>query len=1198
MSALQIVAAAICFPLMLVGWALLFRQIGRFVALYRVGQADPRRSDAPLARSWTLAKEFLGHTRMARLPVVAVAHWFTALSFMLLIGTLINAFGQLIDPSWVLPVIGHFPPFEWMTELFAWGGLLGIIALIVVRQRQHPRSATGEKGRRSRFFGSNWWHAYYVELTILGVTLCILTLRVLEAALIRNENPTEGLALHFPLTGWLAGTFSGLSLGALETAIVIVATIKIIISFAWMITISLTPTMGVAWHRFLAFPNIWFKRESSGRTALGNLKPMTMGDGQPFSMEAMEAASDSEDEEAAEPVLGVGKVEDFTWKGLLDFSTCTECGRCQSQCPAWNTEKPLSPKLLVMALRDHANAKSPWLLASEEARASLPAATTALAEVPLIGETGYDIRNPLAAYNPHGPDAVIDQDVLWSCTTCGACVEQCPVDIEHVDHIVDMRRYQTLIESAFPSELGGLFKNLESKGNPWGMGSRARLDWAKDLPFEVKILGQDVQSASEVDYLFWVGCAGAYEDRAKKTTRAVAELLDTAGVSFAVLGDGETCTGDSARRAGNEILFSMLAQQNIETFGEMGVQKIVVTCAHCFNTIKNEYPDLGGTFEVVHHTQLLNRLVRDKKLVPVARPADVPGMSSAKNAASTAATVTYHDPCYLGRHNNVYAPPRELLGALPGVELREMERTKEKSFCCGAGGARMWMEEKLGGRINMNRTEEALATGAERIAIGCPFCRVMISDGLTAKQSEGVGEDVEVVDVAQMLLAAVRRGQEDTDRPAPADESAAAAVASESAEYAGQPASAPTAGASSARAVAGAGDAAATATAGTSKVTAADTSTPTAEADPWDEPATPTAAAPAPSTPAADADPWDEPDSVTDKAAASEGEPTPEKLEAAAAVSTDDVDPWDEPAGAAGATAPTATSVPAPADTAEQAATAAPGADDVDPWDEPATATPAAPAAETATAPVEADAPQAKPATPGESPATSTVTDDIDPWDEPAAPAAHAAESRTAPIDASTQAPATGPTTGPTEMGALAASAVTDDIDPWDEPVAVTPAAAEDSRTPVEAPAPENTTTDENATPNAAHAAPEASDDDATSASTESISPATADDLLSAPDPWDDADTLSERSSVTTNAAPEAAHTGDEPSVESTVATVAAEPANETDVTTAGTAEAVTEPEADADTATADDKPASQESSTTAKPANADDLLNAPDPWD
>ncbi len=239
----------------------------------------------------------------------------------------------------------------------------------------------------------------------------------------------------------------------------------------------------------------------------------------------------------------------------------------------------------------------------------------------------------------------------------------------------------------------------------------------------------------------------------------MAELLDQAGVTFAILGDGESCTGDSARRAGNEFLFQMLAQQNVETLNEVGASTIVVTCAHCFNTIKNEYPQLGGKYEVVHHTQLLNRLVREKKLVPVARPTDVPGKSTNKDVASTAETVTYHDPCYLGRHNGVYAPPRELLGALPGVEVREMERSGEKSFCCGAGGARMWMEEKLGTRINTNRTNEAVATGADRIAIGCPFCKVMLSDGLANAQSEGTArEEVQVVDIAQRLLAAVRRG--------------------------------------------------------------------------------------------------------------------------------------------------------------------------------------------------------------------------------------------------------------------------------------------------------------------------------------------------------------------------------------------------------------------------------------------------------
>ena len=800
MSALQIVALAVTVPVTLVAVALFGRVVNQFLAVFRLGQPDRTRTGDRGERTRTLLREFLGHTRMSRLPVVAAAHWFTMISFGILFFTLVNAFGQLVKPDWALPLIGHFPPYEWVTEFFAWGGLVGILVLMAIRQRQHPRSAPGEQGRRSRFFGSTFWQAYYVELTILGVTVCILTLRALEYAL-ESWGGTQGTtavgdanALHYPLTSWLGELVkdSGVSVGALANAIVVVAAVKILISFAWMITISLTPTMGVAWHRFLAFPNIWLKRHADGRTSLGELQPL-MVKGQPVDFENIEDL----DEDAA---LGVGKVEDFTWKGLLDFTTCTECGRCQSQCPAWNTDKPLSPKLVVMALRDHAHAKAPWLLATEEQRQAAGtdpategategqrglAAAARLTEVPLVGETGYAARGAeaghgthgvgggagaLAAYNPHGPEAVIDQDVLWSCTTCGACVEQCPVDIEHVDAIVDMRRYQNLIESAFPNELGSLFKNMENKGNPWGMAARARLDWAKDLPFEVKVLGQDVESADEVDYLFWVGCAGAYEDRAKKTTRAVAELLDQAGVSFAILGDGESCTGDSARRAGNEFLFQMLAQQNVETLNEAGATRIVVTCAHCFNTIKNEYPQLGGSYEVLHHTQLLNRLVRDKLLVPVARPAEVPGKSTARNAASTAGTVTYHDPCYLGRHNGVYAPPRELIGALPGVELKEMERTKEKSFCCGAGGARMWMEEKLGTRINVNRTEEAIGTGAERIAIGCPFCGVMIAAGLTAAPSGGRGEDVEVVDVAQMLLAAVRRGDGGQDAEQPAAE--------------------------------------------------------------------------------------------------------------------------------------------------------------------------------------------------------------------------------------------------------------------------------------------------------------------------------------------------------------------------------------------------------------------------------------------
>ncbi len=748
-------AIFLCFTIPSLAWVMLFRQVYTFSKVFRMGSPDPTRTDRPAVRTWVVVKEFVGHTRMARLPIVSIAHWFTALSFFLLFATLVNAFFQLIWPEFRLPIIGHFIPFEWLIEIFAFGGLIGILVLIAIRQVDHPRRAKGVHGRDSRFFGSTWWQAYYVEATILGVTICILLLRTLEARMVAINEPDTVLWHHFPLTFWGADVWGYLLLPMLYEAIYIFAMLKILISFAWMITISLQPTMGVAWHRFLAFFNIWFKRESSGRTALGNLRPILTDAGTPLTLEHLEAMG--EDDDAAEPRLGAGKIEDFSWKSLLDFTTCTECGRCQSQCPAWNTEKPLSPKLLVMTLRDHAHAKAPWILASEDRRHDEPKHIKRLEEIPLIGDTGYEPAYPIGAYDALGPDAIIDDDVLWACTTCGACVEQCPVDIEHVDTIVDMRRHRVLIESAFPGELGGLFKNLEAKGNPWGMANKVRLDWAKGLPFDVPVVGGgrecDVESLSAVDYLFWVGCAGAFEDRAKKTTAAVAELLHTAEVSFAVLGEGESCTGDSARRAGNEILFQAMAAQNIEVLNDSQATKIVVTCPHCLNTLKNEYPQFGGSYEVIHHTQLLNRLVKERKLVPVSRPE----VASTAGVASTGSLVTYHDPCYLGRHNQVYNPPRELLHALPGVGYREMERSKTRSFCCGAGGARMWMEEQLGSRINANRTAEAVATGADRIAIGCPFCRVMLSDGLNAQKEEGSAEaEVEVVDVAQMLLASVR----------------------------------------------------------------------------------------------------------------------------------------------------------------------------------------------------------------------------------------------------------------------------------------------------------------------------------------------------------------------------------------------------------------------------------------------------------
>ncbi|HEX6326748.1 MAG TPA: (Fe-S)-binding protein [Jiangellaceae bacterium] len=743
---MQAAAIVVSLALTVVAVALAARAVSQMFAVIRLGQPAFERTNSPAQRTVTMLRETVGHTRMLKWTWIGAAHWFVFFGFILLFLTLVTAYGQIFDSGFALPVIGHWRPLEWLIEIVGWVMLVSIVALIVVRLVRHPKRL----GRSSRFSGSTMWQGYYVEWTIVGVGLCIVLLRGLEYAL------GQGDRSHFPFTFWIGELFSGASTSTLETWVYAVAGLKIAISMAWLITISLNLTMGVAWHRFLVFPNVFFKREADGGTALGAAKPLTIR-GAPVDFENIEDL----DEDAS---LGVGKVEDFTWKGLLDFSTCTECGRCQSQCPAWHTGKPLSPKLLVMGLRDHAYAKAPYLLAgggkdmmgdetvTPEQLADVPAAALAEAERPLVG--------------PGDQGGVVDPDVLWSCTTCGACVEQCPVDIEHVDHILDLRRYQTLIATEFPSELNGLFRNLEKSGNPWGVNQSKRMEWAADLPFDVPRVGVDVESLDEVDWLFWVGCAGAFEDRAKKTTQAVAELLHTAGVSFAVLGDGETCTGDPARRSGNEFLFQQLALQNVEVLRETNALRIVATCAHCFNTLKNEYAQLGLELEVVHHTQLLNRLVREGKLTPVAPT----------NGEVAGRAVTYHDPCYLGRHNKVYEPPRELVGVLPGVELREMPRNSDRSFCCGAGGARMWMEERIGKRINTERTEEALATGAEAIAIGCPFCRVMLSDGLTAAQANGQGEGVEVLDVAQLLLAGVKRGdtalptEPTAERPAPATE--------------------------------------------------------------------------------------------------------------------------------------------------------------------------------------------------------------------------------------------------------------------------------------------------------------------------------------------------------------------------------------------------------------------------------------------
>ncbi|NGN64633.1 (Fe-S)-binding protein [Streptomyces sp. A7024] len=734
---MQLAAIVVSLVITAVGVALIGRAAAQIYRFVRLGQPVPAgtRTDDPVARTVTLAKEFLGHTRMNRWGIVGVAHWFVAVGFLTLVLTIVNAMGQLFQADWVLPILGTFLPYEMYVEFIGLMTVVGIAVLIAIRQLSKPSKA----GRKSRFAGSVTWQAYFVEAVILTIGLCIMVLRGLEGAMHHVEGYDPAYFISYPLVA----AFKGLSVGTLQNVVYLVAMIKISVSFIWATVIGLNTTMGVAWHRFLAFPNIWFKRNADGAVALGALQPMTSGG------KTIDFEDPGEDD-----TFGVSQVEQFSWKGLLDFSTCTECGRCQSQCPAWNTGKPLSPKLLIMSLREHAAAKAPYLLAgggktmegeekaSEEQLAQVPAAALAEAERPLIGTLEEN--------------GVIDPDVLWSCTTCGACVEQCPVDIEHVDHIVDMRRYQVMIESSFPSEAGTMLKNLEKKGNPWGLAKKQRLEWTKEVDFEVPVVGKDIEDLTEVEYLYWVGCAGALEDRAKKTTKAFAELLHMAGVKFAIMGGDEKCTGDSARRLGNEPLFQELGMENVATlnaaFGEddedeatkkpKSAKKIVATCPHCLNTLGNEYPQLGGDYEVIHHTQLLQHLVDEGKLIPVT---PVEGL------------ITYHDPCYLGRHNKIYTPPREIIAKVPGLRNEEMHRHKERGFCCGAGGARMWMEERIGKRINHERVDEALSLNPDIVSTACPFCLVMLTDSVNGKKNDGKAkEELQVVDVAQLLLDSVK----------------------------------------------------------------------------------------------------------------------------------------------------------------------------------------------------------------------------------------------------------------------------------------------------------------------------------------------------------------------------------------------------------------------------------------------------------
>ncbi|WP_293223500.1 heterodisulfide reductase-related iron-sulfur binding cluster, partial [Mycolicibacterium sp.] len=671
------------------------KRVAWLTKLIRSGQPvydEAGRKDHLGERIATQAKEVFGQTKLLTWSIPGIAHLFTMWGFFVLATVYLEAYGVLFNPKFHIPVVGRLGILGFLQDFFAVAVLLGILTFAIIRLRSEPK----EYGRSSRFYGSHTGGAWLILFMIFNV---IWTYALFRGSAVNNGNLPYGPAAFF--SHGVAALLHPLGAHANE----IIETVSLLLHIGVMLVFLLIVLHSKHLHIGLAPLNVTFKRLPN---ALGPLLPME-SKGELINF----------DDPAEDAVFGRGKIEDFTWKGYLDLTTCTECGRCQSQCPAWNTGKPLSPKILIMNLRDHLFAKAPYIFATPNDRIDTEGGLELGADDPHhVPESGFErvpANSPLQATRPLVGDAaalgVIDPDVLWSCTTCGACVEQCPVDIEHIDHIVDMRRYQVMMESEFPSELAGLFKNLENKGNPWGQNAKERLTWIDEVNFDVPVYGKDVESFADFEYLFWVGCAGSLDDRAKKTTKAVAELLSAAGVKFLVLGEAETCTGDSARRSGNEFLFQQLASQNVETINELftGVERVdrlvVVTCPHCFNTLGREYPQVGGNYTVLHHTQLLNRLVRDKKLIPV----------ESVNGTGRAGTITYHDPCYLGRHNKVYEAPRELIGA-SGATLTEMPRHAETGFCCGAGGARMWMEEHLGKRVNHERVDEALTLDPTTIA--------------------------------------------------------------------------------------------------------------------------------------------------------------------------------------------------------------------------------------------------------------------------------------------------------------------------------------------------------------------------------------------------------------------------------------------------------------------------------------------------
>lgn len=632
--------------------------------LWRLGREEIR-WDAIAQRSASFLKYGLAQLRLLQEPYAGAFHLSISVGFVLLfVGTGLIFFQEdLLDPLFSVTFLRStfYLIFSLILDL---AGLLAIMGVLLAAIRRYLL-------RPDR-----------LDNTADSGVLLLLLFSVLTTGFF-----VEGFRLAATRPAWAAWSPAGSLLSKLFLGLE-PSSLLSLHSLMWWIHLLLA--LGLV--AYIPHSKILHVFTSPANTFLRSLKPK--GQLVPIDIETAET-------------YGVAEVNEFTWKGLFDLDACMQCGRCQDWCPAYLSQKPLSPKKMIKDLKIYLNRKGPQLL----------------------HQTGDQRGGPGSEPRLIGP--AVSEDELWACTTCRACMEHCPVFVEHIDKIVDMRRNLVLMESRFPQEVVATFKNMETNSNPWGIGWAARADWTEGL--EVKTLSE----GQEVDLLFYVGCAGSFDDRNKQVARSFVKILKAAGVNFSILGAKEKCCGDSARRIGNEYLFQTMASENIEIMKKYEVRKIVTLCPHCYNTFKNEYPQFDGHFSVTHHTEFLTDLMAGNRL-PLVKKME--------------RTVAYHDSCYLGRYNDIYEAPRRILSAIPGLKRVELERCRSDSFCCGAGGGRMWMEETIGQRINEIRTEEILRKEPDVIGTACPYCLTMFEDGIKAKNGE---ETLAAKDLLELVAQAI-----------------------------------------------------------------------------------------------------------------------------------------------------------------------------------------------------------------------------------------------------------------------------------------------------------------------------------------------------------------------------------------------------------------------------------------------------------